>query len=190
MANSLSEGFIRVTYVNIGGIHHQTIPVNYDGTPSPGVMPNVTLKNTTTLAADAALDDWLDVFQGVFSSSTIFGLSEAYAVDADDEEAHYLFAWDANHVGAATESDLPFNGLCQTFRTKIGGILRVTAMSCVIVSEIKNFPPYEALTAGRAISDYIVGATSMFIGRDNNYAVAPISSTSKVYDVLRKRGGF
>jgi len=176
-----------MTYANNSGIHHQVIPVNYAGTPTVGTMPDLTTKSAGTVAADIGLDTWLSVFDQIFADDTVFGLTEAYTVDSDDEESHYLTAWDAAHAGAAMEGEVLNSGLCQTFKTLNGGILKIVGMGTVILPDIKNHPPYTPATAGRNISDYIVGSTSIFIGRDNSYAVAPISSTSKIYDVLRKR---
>lgn len=189
MANSLSEGFIRLTYSGPSGIHHAMYPVNYSGTPTPGVEPTLVQKDTTTVGAIAGFADFIAAFGILFNDDTLFGLAEAYTVDPDTEERQYIFGWDVNDNGSNASANVPLGMTTLTYKTTTGGVLKIVAMEPVFAVNQKIFPPYLVDSAQDVLTQYITGDNSIIVGRDDEYAFAPISLTSKTSDALRERVG-
>lgn len=189
MANSLSEGFVRTTYTGITTVHHAIIPVNFDGTLTPGVQPSVTRKDATTVAIETGFQEFLDAFGEGFNDDTLFGLCEAYSVDPDTEERQFIYGWNANFTGTNASPNIALAMATSTFKTILGGILRIVQMEGVTVVNIKQRPPYFVTSPQEVIASYITSDDSIVIGRDNNYAFSPISFTTKTSDALRNAAG-
>jgi len=189
MANSLSEGFIRQTYIGLSGVHHAVFPINFDGTPVAGVEPSFTQKDGGTIAAEAGYAALLSVYLDMFDGDTLFGLVEVYAVDADTEERTFIYGWDANTLGTNANPSRALSMDTLTFKTIGGGVLRVTAMEGIYNANTKLRPPFVDGEPVDALADYVISDDSILIGRDNTYAFAPISLTVKTSDALRKRMG-
>lgn len=184
---SLSEGFARVTYTGASGVHHQIVPVNYDGTPVPGVEPTLTKKDATTVSATTGINDFLNEYGKFFPNTTNFGLVEFYTVDATTEERTFIWGLNANLNGTHGSPGIIWEMFTLTFKTIGGGSLKVVGMEASFSVNVYDAPPF---TPGTPISDmalYVVSDDSIIIGRDNTYAFAPISFRTKTSDVLRKR---
>lgn len=188
--NSLSEGFIRLTYTGVTKPHHIIIPVNFEGTPTPGTNPDLTRKDGGIIDAEAGLDAFIDVYGNFFNTGVLFGLAEAYTVNAMTEERTFIYAWNANRHGDDGNPSQANVRATMTFKTLAGGRLNVTFMEPVVHYDVLEFPPYAALSRELLMSDYIVSNSSIVIGRDNTYAFTPIAYKGKVDDVLRKRAGW
>lgn len=189
MANSLSEGFIRGTYTGASGIHHFILPINFDGTPTPGTEPLLTKKGAGTILAEAGLQAFLDVYGTLFNDDTQFGLAEAYTVDPDTEERGFVWGWDMDFLGLSSQPNVPLGMATMTFKTIVGGLLKVVAMEGAATVNTKEFSPFPSGSNLTDLSDYVTGTDSIVIGRDNAYAFASISFTVKTSDALRKRVG-
>lgn len=182
--NSLSEGFARITYAGGSVIHHQVLPINFSGVPEAGVEPNLTTKVGGTVGAIAGLGAYIDAVKAVFADDTIFGLCEIYAVDADDNERHFMYAFDLAEVGTGVGEIQLYKMLTMTWKTKVGGLLKLTFMEHRLANVSKTRSPYEALSDYALINTYMLSDDCIVIGRDNNYAFAPISASNRYSDAL------
>jgi len=189
MANSLSEGFARITYTGLSGIHHQMLPVNFSGTPVAGTEPTFTTKSAGTVAAEAAIGDWLDVYRAAFNTATLFGLVEIYAVNPTTEERTFIYGFDASRAGASADPSIRYSMGTMTFKTIGGGLLKIVTMEAVLGVNTKIYPPFVAAGILDNIQAFVVDNDSFIIGRDDDYAFSPLSWTSKTSDALRKRVG-
>lgn len=189
MANSLSEGFARITYTGLSGIHHQMLPVNFSGTPVAGVEPTFTTKIAGTVAAETAISDWLDVFRAAFNTATLFGLVEIYAVNPTTEERTFIYGFDASRAGSSGDPSVQYSMGTMTFKTIGGGLLKIVAMEPVLGVNTKLYPPFFLGGILDDIQAFVVDGDSFIIGRDDDYSFAPISWTTKTSDALRKRVG-
>lgn len=189
MANSLSEGFIRGTYTGSSGIHHFILPVNFDGVPTQGTEPLLTQKDAGTILAVAGLQEYLDVYGTLFNDDSLFGLAEAYTVDPDTEERTFIYGWDMDFLGLSTQPNVPLGMATMTFKTIGGGLLKIVAMEGAATVNTKEYSPFPGGSNLTDIADYVTSGDSIVIGRDDDYAFAPISFTVKTSDALRKRVG-
>lgn len=187
--NSLSEGFVRITYSGATIPHHAIIPINFAGTPTPGVEPTLSTRSGGTKTVTAGVSEYVTELAKSFGDETIFGLAECYLVDFDDEERHFIYAWTVALNGSSVNGNVPLAMYTMTFKTIQGGILRVVAMeSTLTVNQVVD-PPFSSFTFLADLSTYVVSDDSIVIGRDNAYAFAPIRVKSKTSDALRKAGG-
>lgn len=187
MANSLAEGFLRLTYSNPFSVHHAIFPVNYAGTPVPGTEPTLTLKDSTTQGAIAAFAEFTALYKVMLDSDVQLGLVEAYAVDADTEERTFLYGWNAALVGTASGSLQKGVMNTLTFKTIGGGVLKIVIMEGNFLSGVTLRPPYTVDSEWANLAAFICSGDSFIIGRDNTYPFAPISIKTKESDALRKR---
>lgn len=189
MANSLAEGFVRITYTGTNAPHHAIIPVNYAGTPVAGTMPDVTTKGGGTATVVDAIADFMAVYKAFFNGVTQFGLAEAYTVDPDTEERTFIWGWNIGDTGSSGVGRVPLSMGTLTFKTIAGGVLKLVFMEGVSNVNQKLFPPFELASAMDNMAEFITSDDSFIIGRDNAYAFAPISFTTKTSDALRKQEG-
>ena len=189
-SNSLSEGFIRLTYTGVTKPHHIILPINFDGTPTPGVEPNLTTKGGDSIGVEAGLDGFIDVYGNFFNTGVRFGLAEVYAVNPTTEERTFIYAWNVDRTGDDGNAAQENVRLTMTFKTVAGGRLNIVMMEPVNHYDTLEFPPYVPLSRELLMSNYITGDDSIVIGRDNTYAFVPVTMKGKIDDVLRKRSGF
>jgi hypothetical protein len=185
---ALAPGYVRFTYDGVLFPHHGTIPVNYDGTPTPGSEPDILLKDGSSLGVEAALDAYLDVLTPHFNTSVNFGNAEAHAVDSVTGEDTFLWTWNAARVGSDSGPAIATGQAVFSFKTSVGSQLKVYLMESGSPANNKFLPPY-APGIIADLSDYVASAASMFYGRGNAYALAPISFITKYNDKLRKQQG-
>lgn len=185
MANSLSEGFFRVTLQNEFGVHHVQHTINFVGEPVQGELPTLTQKDGTSIAADAGIVAFLTEYAKFYSDDTDFGLVEIYKVNADTEERSFIYGWNVDMTGSAVTSNVKWGMLTMTFKTTKGGILRVVMMEGVTAINQNVFPPYTVDTPPADLTAYLISGDSVIVGRDDAYIFGAISHKSKTSDALR-----
>jgi hypothetical protein len=187
-STSLAPGFVRLTYDGVLFPHHMTIPVNFDGTPTPGSEPDIVLKGLSTVNVEAALDAFLDVLTPQFAAGTNFGNAEAHAVDETTGDDTFLWTWNAARVGSGGGSNIATTQAVYSFKSSVGSAIKIYLMEGNSPANVKILPPF-APGAIADISDYVVSLGSMVYGRGNAYALAPVSFITKYNDKLRKQQG-
>ena len=188
MPTSLAPGYVRVTYDGVLFPHHMVIPVNYDGTPTPGVEPDLLLKDASSLGAIAAIGALFAVIQPFFNTSTHFGLAEAHTVDATTGEDAFIFAWNVGLLGTDIGANRATDQLVFVFKTNVGSLYKLYLMEGIQAPNIKVIPPYAA-GVYKTLSDFVIGDSSPIYGRQNAYPFVPVSYLSKTNDKLRKQQG-
>jgi hypothetical protein len=189
MANSLSEGFVRITYTGTAAPHHQIVPINFDGTPTAGSEPSFTTKGAGTKLASVGIGEYLDAYLSYFNDDSQFALCEVYAVDPDTEERTFIWGMDLATSGTSPNSRVPLEMMTLSFKTVGGGSLRIVGMETIVGVNTVLQTPFPDDSPADIVSTYIVSADSIVIGRDNTYAFAPLRQKSKTSDVLRERAG-
>jgi len=185
---SLAPGYIRLTYDGTLFPHHMTIPVNYDGTPTPGTEPDIILKDASSSGVEAALDAFLDVLVPHFNTSVNFGNAEAHTVDATTGADTFIWTWNAARVGSDGGPAIPTGQAVFSFKTSVGSALKVYLMESGSPANNRILPPYDPGII-KDLSDFVVSGASLFYGRENAYALAPVSFITKYNDKLRKQQG-
>lgn len=185
---SLAPGYVRVTYDGSLFPHHMTIPVNYDGTPTPGSEPDILLKDASSLGVEAAFAAMFALIVKVFHTTIHFGLAEAHTVDDTTGEDQFIYAWNLGLVGTESSATVEMSQTVLSFKTSVGSAYKLYLMEDVQAANTKFLPPYGA-SFYKDISDFIVSDASPVYGRKNAYPFVPVSFISKTNDKLRKQHG-
>jgi len=188
MDTSLAPGYAKVTYNGSLFPHHMTIPIKFDGTPTPGVEPSILLKDASSAGISSALDDMFDVIVPFFNTGTAFGLVEVHAVDDVTGDDTFIWGYNMGRNGTSAVANKTLAEDVWSFKLVNGGLYKLYLMEDVQPVNVKTFPPYAAGVAGD-LSDFISGPSSPVYGRTNSYPFSPISETTKTNDSLRKQHG-
>lgn len=185
---SLAPGYIRVTYDGVLFPHHMTIPVNYDGTPTPGTEPDILLKDASSSGVIAAIADLFALIQPFYTSAVHFGLCEAHTVDDVTGEDNFVFAWNMGLLGTGSGTINAMGQFVMSFKTALGTPYKLYLMETILLPNLRDLPPYTESNRDN-LSDFIVGDSSPVYGRGNSYPFVPVSAITKTNDKLRKQQG-
>lgn len=188
MDTSLAPGYIRQTYDGTLFPHHMVCPVNIDSGVTPGVEPDITLKDASILGVIAAWAAMLALIKVFYPTSVHFGLAEVHTVDPTTGLDQFIFAWNANVVGTAGGTAVAAGQAVFSFKTTIGSAYKLYLMESVTPVNLRFLPPY-ADAPNLNLSNFVVGASSPVYGRKNAYPFVPVSLISKTNDKLRKQQG-
>jgi len=185
---SLAPGYVRVTYDGTLFPHHMVIPINFDPASTPGVEPDIVLKDASSVPVSTAIADMFDLVKTFFHTGTNFGNAEIHAVDDTTGEDSFIWTWNVGKVGTASGANFPTVQVVMSFKTAVGSQYKLYMMEPNNSANARFLPPY-ANAGILAMSDYIVGDSSPVYGRKNAYPLAPISFITKNNDKLRKQQG-
>jgi len=188
MDTSLAPGYCRVTYNGQLFPHHMVIPINFDGVPTPGVEPDLLLKDASSLGAEAAIGAFVTLVADFYNTSEHFGLAEIHAVDDVTGADTFIYAWNLNILGTSPTANKATFQTVMTFKTVAGGLYRLYMMENIEGANSHILPPYSDPTA-LALSNFVVGDSSPVYGRGNAYPFVPVSKITKSNDKLRKQQG-
>jgi len=188
MPTSLAPGYVKFTYSGVLFPHHATIPVAPRGTPTPGIEPDVNLKDATHIPVSAAMDAFMDVIVPFFPTTVNFGLAEIHLVDAGTGEDTFIYAWNLGRLGTSLVARVAAEQLVWSFKTALGSPYKLYMMEAVEAVNQRSLPPYPA-GVYKDLSDYVCGNTSPVYGRSNSYPFVPVSRITKTNDTLRKQQG-
>jgi len=190
LSSDLAPGFIRLTYSGTVLPHHMIIPINFDGTPTPGVEPDLQTSSAASTPFTVGLVDFVtNALVTQFPATVKFGLADIYKVDATTGERTFIYTHNVDLIGTSTDPVVPNTQAVWWFKTTNGGKLKVTTMESVYFADTRNVGSVPA-DARQDIIDFITGPDNIHYGRKNAYPLAFMSFVSKINDVLRKRQGF
>lgn len=185
---SLAPGYIRLTYSGVLFPHHMTIPINFDGTPTPGEQPNLILKDLSVVPMNTAMTAFVNVLKPFYAAATHFGLMEAHAVDPVTGADQFIFSDDIDQIGTSLGTANPCVQVVLTYKLRTGGLYRLFMMEAEAAANVKAFPPMSETRVAN-LNTYITGDTSLIYGRTNQYPFTVVSYVSKFNDKLRKQQG-
>lgn len=185
---SLAPGYVRCTYDGVVFPHHMVIPVKFSGTPTPGTMPDLILKDASTDSADSAIAALFALIIPFYNSGVNFGLAEAHTVDDTTGEDQFIFAWNQGLVGLSMAPSIAMSQFIFSFKTAVGSAYKLYLMESIIAPNLRDLPPYSETNRDN-LSDFVVGSSSPCYGRGNSYPLVPVSAISKTNDKLRKQQG-
>jgi len=189
MDKSLAPGFARTTYSGASGIHHAITPLNINPASVSGVDPAVTLKDTTSMSAEAAMEVfWTNALPLMGTSQTI-GLCEIYKVDADTGEGTFLWGWDLGLAGTGENAGQALTMTTLSFKLVNGRTYKFTLMEGIFLPNQKDYIPYPVGGVVEDFNNYVISGDSPVYGRGNAYPFAGIARTTKTSDALRRRTG-
>lgn len=190
LSSHLAPGFIRLTYSGLVLPHHMIIPIQFVGTPVPGVDPDLEQQGATTITFSSAIDAYVSTaLVTQFPSTVKFGLADIYKVDATTGVRTFIFSHNVNQVGSNVGTQVPNTQAIWMFKTAVGKLLKVTLMESVYAADSRNVGSVPA-DARQDVLDYILSPDDIVIGRFDAFPIAFMSFVSKENDVLRRRTGF
>lgn len=190
LSSHLAPGFIRLTYSGTRLPHHQTIPINFAGVPTPGVSPEILPTSGVAIDWQVALLDFVDnTMAEQFASGTNFGIADIYAVDSVTGIRQFIYTMTIDEIGTNVAAQVPFSEGVFVFKSSVGKPIKVYVMEAVYGPGSRNVGSVPG-DARQIMVTYITGPTNIFYGRTNAYPLAFATFTSKTNDVLRRNGGF
>jgi hypothetical protein len=128
------------------------------------------------------------VFRPMFSSLTTIISAEFWYQPTPTSDPIWIYEHPINLPGTTGATSVSMGQIVITFRTALGGLARLYLMEPAAAHTVNVRVNGTALTGTNlAISNYVKGPTSVFLGRDNAALMVPIFYTTKINDALRKR---
>lgn len=190
LSSHLAPGFGRLTYSGSRNPHHQIIPINFAGVPTPGVSPELMTSGGTPIDAGGAFVLYCTTaFAPLFATTTKFGAIDLYAVDPTTGVRTFIYAYNMNSIGSNVNPQVPFVGATYVFKSTVGKPIKIIAMEAVFDADQRNVGTVPA-DARQDMIDYMLGPDCIVYGRTNAYPLVFNTFTTKVFDVLRANGGF
>lgn len=190
LSSHLAPGFIRLTYSGAFLPHHQIIPINFSGTPTPGVEPELSPTGGTPVLFTVAVDNYVaDALAPSLGDTTKVGLADIYAVDPTTGVRTFIYTYNAAGIGTSINDQVPTVEAVWVFKSTVGKPIKVYVMEGVYEPDARNVGTVP-VGPRQDMIDYILSADNIFYGRTNAYPLAFSTFTSKVNDVLRRRQGF
>lgn len=183
--HSIQPGFIEIQYVYSNILHKMRIPVIPDSGWVIGTNPDLFRKNGALVAMGAAVDEFIAVLKPLFSSSTDFTKAEAWFYPDGVDNPVWVYTHAIGLPGTNAGANVQSSQQVITFRTLQGGIAKYYMMEGVFTPNVRNSYPFGAGVITN-LSNYLIGATSWSVGRDNGTLVVPMWATSKTNDAIRK----
>jgi len=190
LSSHLAPGFARITYSGTRNPHHQVIPVNYAGTPTPGVSPEVLPTGGSPIDLGGALLLYVSSAMAAQFPSTIrIGAADAYSVDPVTGVRTFIYTYDLATIGTNVGTQVPFTEGVWMFKSTVGKPIKVYLMESVYAPDVRNVGSVPA-DARQDMLDYVLSPDNIFYGRTDAYPLGFQTFTSKINDVLRRNGGF
>lgn len=185
--NSLYPGFVDLFYQSNGHQHKARIPcspyVGLDGvygletgTPGPGYFPWT-----------AGVDAYVTVFRGVLPATAQVIRAELWTLASPTSDPIFRSVHEVELAGTAGGSSVANAQAVWTFRSDVGGIVRIYAMEAALSVNNEYFPPLWGASNIKAVADYVLSAPSWVKARDGGKPLAGVRFLSKTNDTLRKK---
>lgn len=183
----IGPGWLEVDYTANAHQHKMRLPCVYVGTPTPGSMPSVVLKDLTSLAADTALTAFLTVVKPFFKTTDAFNNCTAWYKSTPTSAPVSLHQFNVGIAGTSANTPILAGQFVMTFRSLLGHHWRLYLMETGnAINVIVKFP-YTGFSGTLAIHNYVIGGTSFIVARDGSYLSTSLRTVTKLNDALRKR---
>ena len=181
--NSLYPGFVKLHHEAANAEHVYTIPV----VPYlNGEVWYLRQKGSPTgQPFGTCLVDYCTVMKAMLPNAATFTYAELWTMDAVDADPVFRDAATLNIVGTGGTGYSQASQYVVSFRTTGGGQGRAQLMDCTFAVNLKFRPPYSSQNL--AVATYLLGAASIFAGRDGTYPIAIPKILTKTNDALRRR---
>jgi len=190
LSSHLAPGFVRITYSGLRNPHHQVIPINFAGTPTPGVSPEVLPTGGSPIDLGGALLLYVSsAMAAQFPAAVKIGAADAYSVDPVTGIRTFVYAYNLDTIGTNTNPQIGFVEAVWMFKSTVGKPVKVYLMESVYDSDQRNVGVVPA-DHRQDMLDYVLSADNIFYGRTDAYPQTFRTFTTKINDVLRRNGGF
>lgn len=184
--NDLAPGFIKLRYSVSARSHVATIPIRFDGVPTPGSDPQLLKRSGSPIAALDGVTAYWTVIKAILANTSTLTGYEVYSKSVGGDP---LFLWgdDLNIAGTNVSAAIPMSQSVLTFRTTNGGILKIYIMETSAALNAKIALRVTSAAPWGAMFNYIAGADSIIIGRDGGFPSSGIWVLTKTNDALRRK---
>jgi len=186
--NSISPGWLKVSYFVGTHPHHQILPIK-PITPVPGESDGfATTKDGDTYSIPSWLEEqYYPAWQPLFSTAASINQVELWSKPTPDDDPIWIFTYSgAGIVGTAGGTAVAAGQLMLTYRSLGGGIFKQYFMETPYPVNVVDPAPFSnAAQAGMA--DVITNNLSIVCARDNGFIGAELKSLTKTNDALRKK---
>lgn len=169
--------------------HEQRLNCVVDSSPVPGTdFADITVETRSgaNIALDVAVDQWVNLLQPNFHTSSEFVLAELWKYTPDTFDASFISAYEIVEVGTSVGATVVAGQAILSFRTVNGGIMRLNLMESIhAVGQQQTFPT--SVVVINDIADAIVASTNEWYARDNSYPISRYKFSPGQNEALFKR---
>lgn len=186
--NDLYPGFVKLFYANGTHQHHQILPVLPDS-HGPGEEPTFLINppGSDVIAMNTAVDAYIAVADNLFNATTNFQFAEFWNIPTPGGDPVFEYIYEIGAPGVAASANIVAAQAVLSFRTSLGGILKLYFMeSALVIGNPDPFPFSNATMA--ALAAYFCSlSTGWVVGRDGGKPLSGLRATTKINDALRKK---
>lgn len=169
----------------------QRLNCDVDGSPAPGDPfsgIDVLRRDGTPFALDSEVDDWVDLIKLLFNSGAgnTIDYAELWKFTPGTFDAAFVSTYPIAVAGTSGSGTVPAGQVIVTFRSQLGGVMKLNFMETVIAQTTPDTLPF-ANAGLDAIADAVVAGTVPWMARDNGYPFACIAAYPGVNEALFKR---
>lgn len=185
--NSLYPGFVKLKYVSNGHTHYQVLPVLYDVTPDAGDEPIFQTRDLSVIGMNAAIDAYIAIIDNLFTDTGSFVIAENWAYPSVDSDPIFTYVYEIGQPGVSGTAPLTNGQLVVSFRTALGGFLKLYFMEQLGGLASKDEYPFANATVD-ALADYLINpALGWVVGRDGSHPISGLRALTKTNNALRKK---
>jgi len=184
-AHSLAPGFVEFQYTYSNLLHKMRLPVTPGAGWAVGLQPNLVQKNGVDVGFDAAVDAFAALLRPMFANTTEIVKAEAWFYPTNSPDPIWVYTRAIGLVGTNAGANTSAGQMVISYRTLLGGIMKLYLLEGVWAINVRNSWPFGA-SAATNIANFMIGNTSWIYGRDNAGLIVPIWLTTKTNDAIRK----
>lgn len=187
---------IRLFYTVTGGTgviqHEARYNLRVAGDPDPGTPfadIDALRRDDSPFALDGEIDDWIALIDGLYSSNlpmVTFDYCELWKYVPESFDASFVSTYDIGVEGATAAATVSSQQTIVTFRSTLGGIMKLSFMETVITTVARDTLPFDNATLD-AVADAVVAGTVPWMARDGGYPFACIAAYPGQNEALFKR---
>lgn len=172
--------------------HQARYNVYVDGDPDPGTAfadIDVIRRDGSPFALDGEVDDWVDLMKGLYNSTAGIGVidyAELWKYEPESFDASYISTYPIAVTGTSATAQSPYTQVIVTFRTNLGGIMKISFLETIITQGAVDTLPFANATLD-AMADALVAGTVPWVGRDGGYPFACIAAYPGQNEALFKK---
>lgn len=137
---------------------------------------------------DTAIGEYLALLEDLYGSGTTVLAPEVWGRQSLSNDFGWINTYSAGETGVAAGAGVLMLQTVMSFRTAGGNIMRPTFMEAAGYAVNVVDPAPFGVAAYQAMAEYYTSiAGSWLVGRDDNWAVAPLNLTTKTNDALRRK---
>lgn len=185
--NDLSPAYTRIRYHVTSHRHVMTFACQPDGSPVPGLIPDITPRAGAPVAWDTAVLAFVNLLKPMFSTTSGFDVAEFWSKPTPTSPPVFITAIQLGVAGTNIGEPLGAGEAVLTFRTPTKGGFKLYLMEAAVGRDQKYTFPMADSPVQNAIASFITGNSDWIIARNNNYPLVALTYTTKINDVLRDK---